>query len=158
MWNYRVQFVSRNAAWPAYQNPRAHISSLTLFPFAVWFWRLSPVSCCKSGSTRTSLQTSVNNDAVMFLMKLCLNDTNRPFLHDKACIRSNFMPRPQNLKEISGMPNCTSCALDSKRVAWSDRNCLLLLTRWSAKLMLFILDSYTIEALLQFNKILSNHF
>ena len=96
---------SKNAAWPATQNPLAHILSLNSFPFAVWFLRLSPVL----------------------------------------------------LKVISVMPNCISFALDSKRVAWSDRN---LLFYWQGGqptwCSLFLI--HTVEVLLRLSKILSNHF
>ena len=85
----------KNAAWTAFQNPLAHISGLTSCSLVVWCWRLSPVSSCRSGSTQTFLQTFVTNDTVMFLMLLRPSDTNPPFLHGKACVRSDFMPDSQ---------------------------------------------------------------
>ena len=38
-------FSSKNGLWPAFRNPRAHISSLTTFTFAVCCWSISPTSC-----------------------------------------------------------------------------------------------------------------
>ena len=48
------------------------------------------------GSTRTSLHTSLRSDDVMSLKTFCRNDTNPPFLQDRACWRSNFSPHSRN--------------------------------------------------------------
>ena len=47
--------------------------------------KTSPVRGCRSGSMRTSEQTSVRRFAVGSLISLCLMDGNPPLGHDKAC-------------------------------------------------------------------------
>ena len=70
---------SKNAIWPACQNPQALISSLTSLPAAAECWRYSPVICWSCSSTCTSLQNSFNSIDVIFLMWLCRKETKPPF-------------------------------------------------------------------------------
>ena len=86
---------SKNAIWPACQNPRALISSLTSLPAAVECWRYSPVNYWSCGSTRTSLQSSFNRIDVIFLMCLCRKEAKPPFLQEWACWSSNLLPHSQ---------------------------------------------------------------
>ena len=66
-------YTSKNAIWPAGQNPGAHTSNFTSFSVAVDGAKGLPVKGCNCDSTRTSLHTSLRSDDVMSLTKLCRN-------------------------------------------------------------------------------------
>ena len=54
--------ISKNAVWSRHQKPKALTSILALFSvFAVWYFRVSPVSGWSMGSFSTPLQTSESN-------------------------------------------------------------------------------------------------
>ena len=69
-------------------------SNLTSFPVAIDGLKDSPVNGCNCGSTLTSSHTSIRSDNVIFLTRLCRNDT-KPFFLQKACWRSKFSPHSQ---------------------------------------------------------------
>ena len=86
---------SKNAIWPVCQKPLAKISKRTSFPVRVDDLRVSTVSCCNWGLTRISLHASFNSLAVIFRIWLCRIEIKPPFLHERACSRSNFAPHLQ---------------------------------------------------------------
>ena len=74
--------------------PLALMSSLASADvLAVFGIRVSPDKGTSAGSTHTSLHTSLRRLAEMFLNSLCLEETNPPFLHEKAWLRSKLSPQ-----------------------------------------------------------------
>ena len=85
---------SKNARWPVAHTPLALMSSLASADvLAVLGIRVSPDKGTSAGSTHTSLHTSLRRLAEMFLNSLCLEETNPPFLHEKAWLRSKLSPK-----------------------------------------------------------------
>ena len=80
--------------------------------------RTSPVRGCRSGSMRTSEQTSVRRFAVRSLISLCLMDGNPPLGYDKACSIENLVPHPHV------MGDCNGCQLYLRaRASWKALLC-----------------------------------
>ena len=61
-------------------------SNLTSFPVAIDGLKDSPVNGCNCGSTLTSSHTSIRSDNVIFLTRLCRNDT-KPFFFAKSMLK-----------------------------------------------------------------------
>ena len=55
----------------------------------------SDISGCRSGSTQTSLHTSLSSVAVMYCISLCLTEGNPPLEHDSACSTLKRFPQTQ---------------------------------------------------------------
>ena len=75
------------------QTPLADTSNLApswLLAEAPLSW--SGVTGCKSGSTHTSLHTSVSRESVMSWISLCLRDGKPPFAQESACSTLNLLP------------------------------------------------------------------
>ena len=99
-WRYLLAFglktlTSKSVIWLVCQKPLAQVSKRTSFPVRVHNWRVSPFSCCNWGSTRISLHTSFNSLAVIFRIWLWRIEIKPPFLHGRACCRSNLAPHSE---------------------------------------------------------------
>lgn len=79
-----------NVIWPACQNSQAHAFSLTLFPVAVNGVQVSPINSCNCCSTLMYLHTSLMSDDVMFLTRLCRNDTKPTFFARNSMMKVKF--------------------------------------------------------------------
>ena len=78
---------SKNARWPVVHTPLALMSKRASEDvFADFGMMDSPDNAVNAGSTHTSLHTSLRRLVVMFLIALCLFDTNPPFLHACKCV------------------------------------------------------------------------
>lgn len=69
---------------------KAHAFSLTLFPVAVNGVQVSPINSCNCCSTLMYVHTSLMSDDVMFLTRLCRNDTKPTFFARNSMMKVNF--------------------------------------------------------------------
>ena len=85
---------SKNARWPVVHTPLALMSKrASADVFADFGMMDSPDNAVNAGSTHTSLHTSLRRLVVMFLIASCLFDTNPPFLHVNAWVKSKLAPQ-----------------------------------------------------------------
>ena len=85
--------MSKNAIWPAAQNPLAATSNLVSSDvLAAVCSNCSLVSFCYVGSMRTSWHTSFSRVTVMLLSLLWQSVMNSPFLHVRACSMLKLFP------------------------------------------------------------------
>ena len=113
-------------------------SNLTSFPVATDGLKDSPVNGCNCGSTLTSSHTSIRSDNVIFLTRLCRNDTKSFFLQ-KACWRSKFSPH------VSWMVNHSEFEQDSRQVVWWDHLFLPLTRMMLASWMIFVISLHCVK-------------
>ena len=85
---------SKNARWPVVHTPLALMSDLASADVLADLGMIdSPDKGANTGSTHTSLHTSLRRLVVIFLMSLCRIDTNPPFLQVKAWLKSKLAPQ-----------------------------------------------------------------
>ena len=96
---------SLNATEPVNQKPCSQISTLAWSDlFAVFSENVSPLNGCSCGSTRTSLQTSVDKFAVVFWIWLWRKVTNPPFGLRRACCKLNVLQHAHWLRICFDLP------------------------------------------------------
>ena len=80
--------------------PRAYMSNLTSFPVAVDGVKHSPVNDRNRDSPLTSWHNSLRSDDVMFLTRLCRNDTRSPFYKSRHAEGHTFHHIHNNLEAL----------------------------------------------------------